>query len=80
MAIGGGDVTEGMGVFRYGDREGSVDEGSIVYGCQRALILVAGGALWAMSWVDECICILKTIREAESWDYGGIEQIQFKVS
>jgi len=42
-----------------GDRNGRVeDDGIIEYGCQRALVLVAGGALWAMSWVDECICIL----------------------
>jgi len=59
VVIGGGDVTDGMGVFRYGDRGGRVD-GSIEYGCHRGLILVAGGALWAMSWVDVCICILKT--------------------
>ena len=60
VEIGGGDDTDGMGVFRYGDREGRLDDGSIEYGCHRALILVAGGALWAMSWVDVCICILKT--------------------
>ena len=60
VEIGGGDDTDGMGVFRYGDREGRLDDGSIEYGCHRALILVAGGALWAMSWVEVCICILKT--------------------
>jgi hypothetical protein len=30
VVIGRGDDTDGMGVFRYGDREGRVDEGSIV--------------------------------------------------
>ena len=44
VVIAEGDNTDGMEVFRYGDREGRVDW-SMEYGCQRALILVAGGAL-----------------------------------
>jgi hypothetical protein len=38
MVIGKGDDTDG-------DRDGRVDDGSMEYGCQRALILAAGGAL-----------------------------------
>lgn len=60
VVIGRGDDTDGMGVFRYRDQEGRLDDGlSIEYGCHWALILVAGGALLAMSWVNVCIFILR---------------------
>ena len=54
-----GDAEDEAGVFIFGDHRagsGFADEDGIEqYGCQRALVRVAGSALCAIIWVEGCI-------------------------
>ena len=55
MREAGEETVEAGGVFRYvvwGEIE---DEDIELYGCQRTLVRVAGGARWAIEW--EAVCI-----------------------